>query len=338
MIPRLLQWFRQYSRPLPWRKPPQDPYKVWVSEVMLQQTQVETVIPYFQRFIRYLPDLRSLAEASEEKVLKLWEGLGYYRRAHHLHEAAKIILKRWGGGFPQTYGEWLALPGIGDYTASMITSLCFGEKKLAVDGNVRRLASRLFLLENPTKKCIKEAFSPFMTNHPVGEVNEALMELGQTTCRKAQPHCPACPLKINCRALKEDKIHAYPPPRERARPPLRVGYVGIYLKDDKVFLQKRKGAFLKGLWGFPMIEEEPPGERLPPITHHYTHFSIQAHPVMVKEEGEPYGEGCWIPLKDLKAYPLSRLDQKVLKVLNLQSQHKPQCHHHNNPEDEQGNR
>ncbi len=314
----LLEWFAAAQRPLPWRSQC-TPYRVWVSEVMLQQTQVATVIPYFQRWMSRFPTLESLAAAPLEGVLKSWEGLGYYRRARLLHAGTQEVVQAHGGRLPQTYAELLKLPGIGPYTAAAIASLAFAEPVLAVDGNVKRVAARLFLLhsENSSdkgevgEKTVKEHLGPHLLVGQAGAFNEALMELGATVCTPRTPRCAACPLSTHCGAFQTGQTSSFPQPKTRKRVPQLERYALVYIQDGALWLRRRDAdEMLGGLWGFVLEDAEPPGKKLEPVRHAYTHFKITATPVLVDA---PPDSGRWVERAELETLALSRLDYKILE-------------------------
>jgi A/G-specific adenine glycosylase len=204
---QLLEWFRVHQRPMPWRDDP-SPYRVWVSEVMLQQTQVVTVIPYFERWIDRFADVATLASADESEILAMWSGLGYYRRARLLHRAAKVVMEEWGGRLPTSSAELLTLPGVGRYTAGAIASIAFGERVAAVDGNVIRVATRLFAIARParTGSVQREIWSLIGDMVPASapsEFNQALMELGSLVCTPRKPACGSCPLSEACKGREQ---------------------------------------------------------------------------------------------------------------------------------------
>jgi len=254
----LLRWFYSEKRSLPWRDDP-TPYRVWVSEIMLQQTRVEAVKPYFERFIAALPDVRTLACADETLLMKLWEGLGYYSRARHLQAAAQIICRDYGGKMPERFADLLALPGIGRYTAGAVSSIAFGARVPAVDGNVLRVIMRLLaspadILKDSTKRAVEEALLPRLPE-VAGDFNQALMELGALVCLpRGAARCTVCPLQRLCLAKEADLQAELPkktPPKRR-----RIEKLTIFLlsKDGKIALEKRpdKG-LLAGLWSFPAM-------------------------------------------------------------------------------------
>ena len=215
----LLEWFRRSARPLPWRQS-KDPYAVWVSEIMLQQTQVDTVIPYFLRFLRAFPGFERLAEAPLERVLELWSGLGYYRRARHLHLAAQRIVQDFGGAFPSNYQEARSLPGVGDYTARAVLSIAYNQPYAVVDGNVARVVSRLRTLsgnlhQRKFRHALTQELEFMFSRRQPGNFNQAIMELGQSLCLPRAPKCPLCPLRTICQAHRDGTPEAYPEPRPR---------------------------------------------------------------------------------------------------------------------------
>ena len=256
----LLPWYRANARDLPWRRT-QDPYRIWVSEIMLQQTRVAAVLGYYARFLAALPSVELLAAVSEERLMKLWEGLGYYSRARNLHKAARIIVEQ--GGFPDTYDGLLALPGIGDYTASAIASAAFGRREAAVDGNVLRVAMRLTdchddILDPRAKRRVRGQLQAIMPEEEtdIRIFNQAVMELGATVCGPGgPPRCEACPVSSLCLARRQGTAADLP-----VRAPLRQRRIEdrtvfILLREGRVALRKRPSAgLLAGLWEFPSVE------------------------------------------------------------------------------------
>ena len=255
----LLRWFHSEKRALPWREEP-TPYRVWVSEIMLQQTRVEAVKPYFERFVAALPDVRTLARADENTLMKLWEGLGYYSRARHLQSAARLICSDHGGEIPAHFDGLLALPGIGRYTAGAVASIAFGERRPAVDGNVLRVIMRLLacpadILKESTKRAVEEALIARLPED-AGNFNQALMELGALICLpRGAAHCPSCPLERLCLAKEANLQAELPqktPPKRRRTEKLTIF---LLAKNDKIALEKRPAqGLLAGLWGFPAME------------------------------------------------------------------------------------
>jgi A/G-specific adenine glycosylase len=310
----LLEWFHQHKRNLPWRKK-RTPYRVWLSETMLQQTQVATVIPYFERWLKKFPTVQTLAKAPIDDVLKQWEGLGYYRRARNLHRAAQTIAFEKKGVFPTTYEGWLELPGIGSYTAAAISSIISGEKVLVVDGNVKRVAARLFMIKGEvSEKEAKRRLEPYLPKVKPGDFNEALMELGATICTPKNPKCLFCPVNAYCKAYHKGQVDKFPTRKVKKETPQRRHYALISIKDNAIWLRQRSETeMLSGLWGFVLVEEQPKGQSLPDVTHVYTHFRLTVTPVIT---GIPKKtEGRYILLSDLDKYALSTLDYKVLEVV-----------------------
>ena len=309
----LLAWFTARQRPLPWRDL-RTPYRVWVSETMLQQTQVATVVPYFERWLRRFPTLEALADAPLEDVLKMWEGLGYYRRARLLHAGAQRVMQ-YGGALPETYAELLKLPGIGPYTAAAIASLAFNEAVLAVDGNVKRVAARLFCLpEEPTPRTVKEKLEPLLPPTQAGAFNEALMELGATVCTPRAPHCHACPVSGDCSAFRTGRVGEFPHPKARKQVPHYRRFALVYQQAGKLWLRRRpENEMLGGLWGFVLSDSAPQGRQLEPVQHAYTHFKVTATPVLV---ATPPETGTWVETSCLASLALSKLDYKILAKLS----------------------
>ena len=257
-LPRIADWYALSRRVLPWREEP-TPYRIWISEIMLQQTRIEAVIPYYRRFLKELPDVAALAAVDDERLMKLWEGLGYYSRARNLKKAAELVMRDWGGELPRRAAELRTLPGIGDYTAGAIASIACGEPEPAVDGNVLRVLSRLLESgEDVLSPAVKKAMTALLRQHyPAGEAaaltTEGLMELGETLCLpNGAPKCALCPLRALCRAGQAGTAERYPvksPPRprrieERTVLLLRCG-------ERWAIRQREKKGLLAGLWEFP---------------------------------------------------------------------------------------
>lgn len=254
----LLSWYPSHARDLPWRHT-QAVYPVWVSEIMLQQTRVEAVVPYYTRFLTQFPDVYALAQAAPDTLQKAWEGLGYYARARHMAETAQIVVQDYGGVFPKTLEELRALPGIGAYTAGALCSLCYGMPTPAVDGNVLRVVARFCAIETPVdqanvKTAITEALTQVYLAHPndCAMLTQSLMELGATVCIPKAPHCDVCPLAAQCRAQKEGKVLVIPvhTPKKPRRVEKRTVFFLLY--EDKVAIRRRpKTGLLSSLWEYP---------------------------------------------------------------------------------------
>lgn len=254
----LLRWFDLHARDLPWRRT-RDPYAIWLSEVMLQQTRVDTVVPYYQRFLESFPTATALADAPEDTVLSHWSGLGYYRRARQLHAAAKVMRDTHGGSLPPDPDALRALPGIGPYTAGAIGSIAFERREPIVDGNVARVLSRLFGIEAPLGSKGSEAelwahAAAFADGERPGAINQALMELGATICTPKSAACESCPIASGCIAQKTDRTALLPVPKVRRAPKL-VHLVAVHASQGaRVWLTQSTGALFGGLWGLPMVE------------------------------------------------------------------------------------
>ncbi|WP_195270503.1 A/G-specific adenine glycosylase [Eubacterium sp. 1001713B170207_170306_E7] len=256
----LLQWFYKSKRALPFRET-KDPYNIWISEIMAQQTQIDTLIPYYHRFVKAFPDVAALAKAPEDKVLKLWEGLGYYSRAKNLHKAAKIIHEEYKDVFPDHYDALVKLPGIGPYTGGAIASIAFKEKVPAIDGNVLRVISRFNnyngdIADIKVKKVITDWVAQAMPDSP-GDFNEGLMELGALICTPSSPKCMICPEQDICEAFREGTPNQLPVKSKKQRQKKLEMEVGIIDMGGSLYLVKRpdKG-LLSGLWSFPIIEKK----------------------------------------------------------------------------------
>jgi A/G-specific adenine glycosylase len=342
----LLRWYSRNHRALPWRETT-DPYRIWVSEVMLQQTQVATVLPYYEAFLKVFPDLRSLAAAPLEAVLKKWEGLGYYARARNLHRAAGLVAAERNGEFPDTYDQFRTLPGAGDYIASAVTSIAFGRPCAVLDGNVKRVLSRLFMMEEPVNKSsgapvFKAAAQALLHPRRPGDFNQAMMELGALLCRPGRPDCTACPLSGSCRAFAAGRVLDFPR-RERRKPvPHYFTAVGVVRKDRRVLITRRPpSGFLGGLWEFPggklrsgetaaeacrrEIKEEvgltvEVGNRLTRVEHAYSHFKISLDVFDCRyRAGRVTLHGPeafrWILLEEIEDYAFPGANRKFIPLL-----------------------
>jgi A/G-specific adenine glycosylase len=257
---KILQWYHENKRELPWRKTT-DPYKIWLSEVMLQQTRVAQGLPYYEKFVNHFPTVFDLADAKEEEVLKLWQGLGYYSRARNMHATAKIVVERHGGEFPDNYQELLKLRGVGDYTASAIASISFGEPEPVVDGNVYRVLSRYFGVDFPINstqgnKYFKELARKVMDQENIRDYNQGIMEFGAIQCSPKKPYCLLCPLKESCIALQEDRVQELPVKLKKIKIKERYFNYLVFLDTDSdTLLEQRTGKGIwQGLYQFPLIE------------------------------------------------------------------------------------
>lgn len=343
---RLLAWYARRRRALPWRDHP-DPYAVLVAEVMAQQTRLETVLPYFARWMTRFPTVEALAHAEEQEVLALWEGLGYYRRARYLHRAAQEIVARHGGQVPAEPRDLLALPGIGSYTAAAVASIAFGRDVPVVDGNVLRVFARLFALEAPIDTAAgRRAIEALAREHlPPGQAaayNQALMDLGAQVCTPRQPACTACPLRDLCRAYAQGDPSAYPRRRPKRPVPHYTVTAAVIRRNGQVLLAQRPPQGLLGnLWEFPGGKVEP-GESLEEALqreineelaasvrveapfgvyrHAYSHFKVTLHAFLCRlTAGEPRPVVAqalrWVPIAALEAYPMGKIDRRIARRL-----------------------
>ncbi len=260
---QLINWYIERRRPLPWRQT-KDPYRIWVSEIILQQTRVNQGIDYYLRFVSRFPDIQQLADADEEEVLKIWEGLGYYSRARNMHETARLVANRNKGKFPEEFEELLKLKGIGRYTAAAIASIAFNKAVAVVDGNVIRFLSRFFGISEPidhanTIKSISRIANDLITHTSPGEFNQAIMEFGALQCVPANPDCKACCFSTDCTALKTGKVHELPLKAKKTKPTERFfNYLVVWHNHHGspcIFLKRRSaGDIWKHLYDFPLIE------------------------------------------------------------------------------------
>ncbi len=298
---QLLDWYRQQGRSLPWRGHP-DPYAVWVSEIMLQQTRVEAVIPYFEKWMRLFPTVRDLAAASEQDVLSAWEGLGYYSRARNLYKAAKIVVEQYNGELPRDLKALRGLPGIGRYTVGAIASIAFNLDEPTLDGNLRRVFARLFDVSEPAdsppgEELLWKLAGAHLPPGKAGDYNQALMDLGATICLPKNPRCLLCPLMEICQARINGTQEQRPVLKPKKETPHFTNAAAVILGNETVLLAKRPSkGLLGGMWEFPngRVEGEPAeglqsaleagyglkvrtGEALATVQHAYTHFRVTVH-------------------------------------------------------------
>ena len=339
MHSELLNWFYQNKRTLPWRRG-RTPYRVWVSEIMLQQTQVNTVIPYYKKWIKKYPTLKSFKESNFDDVIKIWEGLGYYSRCHNMFNAAKLI----NSTFPNNYDDLINLPGIGDYTAKTILAIAFKKNLVGIDTNLERIGYRILGLKTKTKRnqkrVVKYLEENQCTNSP-GDYNEALMDLGSSLCKASITYCNQCPLKNICKAYASSSPILYPTPKVRKKIPIYDVAVSVIEYKNKILITKRLNKnFLPGLWEFPggKIEKNETAIQtiirevkeetnltvsnpifLGNIKHKYSHFGVNislfiSFPKSIKSLNLSQ-EYRWIKMKDILNYPLPKANHKMLDIL-----------------------
>lgn len=337
---RLLAWYHTNKRTLPWRDHP-DAYAVWISEIMLQQTRVETVIPYFKKWMRLFPTVQSLADASEQDVLNAWEGLGYYSRARNLHKAAKVIVSDFGGELPRGAVDLLKLPGVGRYTAGAIASIAFGADEPALDGNLKRVYARLFDVAEPVdsprgEKLLWEIARQNLPKGSAGDFNQSLMDLGAAICLPKNPRCLLCPVVDLCKARENGTQELRPVKKPRKSVPQHVHAAGVIVERGKVLLARRPSkGLLGGMWEFPngQVEGDPAGalaqaleagyrlkvqkkEALVIVQHAYTHFKVTVHAFrceLLEISAAPNLK--WVPIDELVEYPMGKVDRLIAEAL-----------------------
>ncbi len=339
---RIVLWYGRNARDLPWRADP-TPYSVWVSEVMLQQTVVATVGPYFRRWMERFPDVATLAAGPERAVLAAWEGMGYYRRARRLHAAARLIVERHGGRVPCAREDLLALPGVGPYIAAAVRSIAFGEDEVALDANVVRVFMRLLALEGTgaeadVRREVRAAARAALPPGRSAELNQGLMDFGSLICRARAPLCPGCFLRGRCAAFAGGRQHEIPRRDPRRLKKIRTA-VAVIRRDGEVFLQRRPDdGLFAGMWEFPggkLREGESPreglarecreelgvavrpGPKLIELTHYYTAFHVRLHALLCPDPGGlPLDDDhCWVAADKLSDYPMPSANRRVVEAL-----------------------
>jgi len=321
--PRLLQWYAAGHRDLPWRRTG-DPYRIWISEIMLQQTRAQAVIPYYDRFLHRFPTVEALAAAEEEQVLTLWSGLGYYSRARNLRRAAQQIVAR--SGFPRDFESLRALPGIGDYTAAAIASIAFGLPHVVVDGNVLRVVARVQndaadIGSARTRERFRAIAQSWLDPQSAGAFNQAIMELGATVCLPRNPQCPLCPLAAQCKGLQEGTAAQLPVKLRRTEPVKIEGVLLIVRKGARVLLRQREpdARRMAGFWDLPAPPDLPgarTGKSFGEIRHTITHhrYTLQ---VVAATAPVPRGPFAWFDAAKLCDVPLSTTARKALKLASV---------------------
>lgn len=342
----MLKWYRANARDLPWRRT-KDPYAIWLSEIMLQQTRVDQGTPYYERFIAAFPDVHALAHANEDRVLKLWEGLGYYSRARNLHRAAKNVSNDYGGAFPKTAAELQTLPGVGRYTAGAIASIAFGERVPVLDGNVIRVLSRIYNLEACTddpkvREQLWEIAAALVPARDPGDFNQAMMELGARVCTPKAPLCVGCPVLKYCRARAAGVEQQRPVRKAKNETPRREMVAAAIKRDGKYLLAKRPAnGLLGGMWELPSgtlrngethqraltreLKENfglriKPGKLIATVQHAYTHFKVTLHVYnceLVEGTSTPksHDESHWFAPKSFSTLALPKVIHKFLDHL-----------------------
>lgn len=342
----LLCWFAGNARDLPWRRT-KDPYGIWISEIMLQQTRVPAVVPYYERFLQRFPTVESLARARIDTVIKLWEGLGYYSRARNLHRAAKEIVARFGGHLPPSREELLTLPGIGRYTAGAIASIAFGRREPLVDGNVTRVLCRVFRIKGSPKdvaiqKRIWAIAERLVPEDRAGQFNQALMELGSEVCLPRHPRCAECPVNRLCQGRLHNEQDSLPTRAPKKQLPFYTVAVGVIYRNGRILIDKRKPeGLLGGLWEFPggkkrrgesleaalrrEVREELAitvrvGRPVAVVDHTYSHFRVRIHAFeCAYVSGTPHCIACadfkWVRPRDLGRYAFPAANKKIIEIL-----------------------
>ncbi|MBC7969325.1 MAG: A/G-specific adenine glycosylase [Verrucomicrobia bacterium] len=341
----LLSWYGQFGRDLPWRQS-RDPYSLWVSEVMLQQTQVKTVMPYYERWLNLFPTIEGLAIAEQQQVLKAWEGLGYYARARNLHRAAQVIVSHHDGVFPDRLVDVIQLPGIGRTTAGGILSAAFNQPVAILDGNVKRVLARLVALQMPPNRALADLWQlseVLLDQQQPRDFNQAIMDLGATVCTPHQPLCPICPWKEHCQAYNQGIQAKLPMSETRAPLPHKsIGVAVIWNDRGQILIDRRRQeGLLGGLWEFPggkveagetieaciqrEIREElgieiAVGDRLIVVDHAYSHFRVTLNVHHCRYiSGEPQAIECdevrWVTLADIDQYPFPKANVQIIDAL-----------------------
>ena len=336
----ILKWYRQYGRVLPWRDHP-DPYAVWVSEIMLQQTRVDTVIAYFEKWMKLFPDVESLAKASERDVLNAWEGLGYYSRARNLHKAAKIVSEKFNGELPRNLDDLRSLPGIGRYTVGAIASMSFGMDEPTLDGNLRRVFSRLYdvteFADSPAgEKILWKLIAQNIPKGKAGDYNQALMDLGATICMPKNPRCLICPLMKICKSREYGTQDTCPVLKPKKKVPHYIHAAAVIVQRGRVLLAQRPSkGLLGGMWEFPNARVESDAEEeltktintayklrvkrkaaLGIVQHAYTHFKVTVHVFRCEAAIIPKDKTLkWVRIAELNNYPMGKVDRAIARLL-----------------------
>ncbi|MCR4297670.1 MAG: A/G-specific adenine glycosylase [Gallionella sp.] len=336
---RLIRWQRQHGRHnLPWQGA--DAYCVWLSEIMLQQTQVATVIPYYQRFTASFPTIAALAAASEDEVLTHWSGLGYYARGRNLHATAQIIVEQYSGEFPHDFEQILELPGIGRSTAAAICALAYHERRAILDGNVKRVLARYCGIAGWTgNKVVEEKLwqqaEALLPQHDITSYTQALMDIGATVCTRSRPKCDECPVQAGCIACQTNRVPELPTPRSRKAVPEKHATFLLLMHGNDILLEKRPGSGIwGGLWCPPQFDDEGAardwfvrsgmaashGERLETFTHIFTHFKLRITPLRIQLSRKPLHAAqpgsVWLDVEESLQAAIPAPVRSLLKELN----------------------
>lgn len=334
---KLLDWFSSHQRKLPWRTS-YEPYSVWISEVMAQQTRIDQMLPYYEKFLAQFPTVKTLADADEQKVLKAWEGLGYYSRARNLQTAAKQVVEKFGGKIPSKKEELLSLKGFGPYISSAVASIAFNENEVVVDGNVFRVMSRFWGAKEDvslpaTRKLFESRLLEILPKGKARAFNQGLMELGALVCTPDSPACGECPLQQNCFAFSQGKQKDFPVKAKKKKAPQKHFAAVQIANESKLLLFPRKQKLLQGMFEFPMVEFSPLSDSSQTIekkfheewglkvkleksakqvSHQYSHFTqhVTLFPAMLEN---PVANEHWVEKKKISLLPLSRVQQKLLE-------------------------
>jgi A/G-specific adenine glycosylase len=336
----LLTWYAKHGRTMPWRDHP-DPYAVWASEIMLQQTRVEAVIPYFEKWMKLFPNVNSLAKAKERDVLNAWEGLGYYTRARNLHKAAKIIASDFNGELPRDLQALRSLPGIGPYTAGAIASIAFKMDEPTLDGNIRRVFARLYdvteYADSPAgEKILWELVAKNVPKGRAGDYNQGLMDLGATICLPKNPRCLLCPLMKMCKAREHGTQELRPVLKPKKQIPQYIHAAAVTVEHGRVLLHQRPAdGLLGGMWEFPnaRVEKNPAGElvralkmatklhikkeaELVVVNHAYSHFRVIVHAFRCRAKLVPKNKNLkWVKITELENYPMGKVDRQIARMI-----------------------
>jgi A/G-specific adenine glycosylase len=334
---RLIAWQRSHGRHgLPWQGA--DAYRVWLSEIMLQQTQVVTVIPYFERFVASFPDIAALAAASEEQVLAHWSGLGYYARGRNLHKAAQLIAAKHGGEFPRDFEQILELPGIGRSTAAAVCALAYHERRAILDGNVKRVLARYCGIagwagNKQVEEKLWQQAEALLPQRDVATYTQALMDMGATVCTRSRPKCANCPVQGDCVALQTERIAELPAPRPRKAVPEKQATFLLLMHGNDILLEKRPSSGIwGGLWCPPQVEDGQENDyvqrnglalsersELPTFTHTFTHFKLHITPVLLRIKQKPQrvqqAGSVWLDVEEALQAAIPTPVRKMLEAL-----------------------